>query len=44
MKSVDRTTEVASMMNDNIQFRIMSQQINNRISSLKNVISEMGRG
>lgn len=41
---VDRTQEVSSMMNDNIRFRVLSQQVTNRISGLRSVISEMGRG
>lgn len=41
---VDRTTEVAKMMNDNIRFRVLTQQVTNSISSLRSVIAEMGRG
>lgn len=42
--TVDRTKEVSEMMNDNVRFRVLSQQTTNRISELRNVISEMGRG
>ena len=41
---VDRTKEVSMMMNDNIRFRVLTQQVTNSISSLRSVISEMGRG
>lgn len=41
---VDRTTEVSMMMNDNIRFRVLTQQVTNSISSMRSVISEMGRG
>jgi flagellar basal-body rod protein FlgB len=40
----DRAQEVSAMMNDNLRFRMLTNQVNNRISELKNVISEMGRG
>lgn len=43
-KGVDRTTEVAAMMNDNIRFRVITQQVTNQISSVRSVIAEMGRG
>lgn len=41
---VDRTTEVSAMVNDNIRFRVISQQVTNRLSALKGVIAEMSRG
>jgi flagellar basal-body rod protein FlgB len=41
---VDRTTEVSMMMNDNIRFRVLTQQVTNSISAMRSVISEMGRG
>lgn len=41
---VDKTHEVGLMMNDNIRYRVLTQQITNRISELRSVISEMGRG
>jgi flagellar basal-body rod protein FlgB len=41
---VNRTNEVAAMMNDNIRFRVITQQVTNQISSLRSVIAEMGRG
>ncbi len=43
-KAVNRTSEAAAMMNDNIRFRVLTQQANNRISSLRSVLNEMGRG
>lgn len=43
-RGVDKATETSKMMNDNIRFRVMSQQVTNSISSLRSVISEMGRG
>ena len=43
-KGVDRTTEVAAMMNDNVRFRVMTQQVTNQISAVRSVIAEMGRG
>ena len=41
---VDRTTEVSEMMNDNVRFRVLSQQVTNQISAMRSVIAEMGRG
>ncbi|MCW2923363.1 MAG: flagellar basal body rod protein FlgB [Thermoleophilia bacterium] len=41
---VDRTTEVSDMMNDNIRFRVITQQVTNQISAVRSVIAEMGRG
>ncbi|MEO6867099.1 MAG: flagellar basal body rod protein FlgB [Gaiellales bacterium] len=41
---VDRTTEVSAMMNDNIRFRVITQQVTNQISAVRSVIAEMGRG
>jgi flagellar basal-body rod protein FlgB len=41
---IDRTQEVSDMMTDNIRFRVLSQQVTNRISELRSVIQEMGRG
>ena len=41
---VDRTTEVSAMMNDNVRFRVLTQQVTNQISSVRSVIAEMGRG
>jgi flagellar basal-body rod protein FlgB len=41
---VDRTTEVSEMMNDNVRFRVLSQQVTNQISAVRSVIAEMGRG
>lgn len=41
---VNKTTEVQQMMVDNIRYRVLTQQVTNRISELRNVISEMGRG
>ena len=43
-KGVDRTTEVSAMMNDNIRFRVITQQVTNQISAVRSVIAEMGRG
>lgn len=43
-KKVDRTTEVSAMMNDNIRFRVITQQVTNQISAVRSVIAEMGRG
>jgi len=41
---VDRTQETSDMMNDNVRYRVLSQQITNQLQELKGVISEMGRG
>ena len=41
---VDRTTEVSAMMNDNVRFRVLTQQATNQISAVRSVIAEMGRG
>jgi flagellar basal-body rod protein FlgB len=41
---VSRTTETSMMMNDNIRFRVLTQQVTNQISAVKSVIAEMGRG
>jgi flagellar basal-body rod protein FlgB len=41
---VSKTQEVQLMMNDNIRYRVLTQQVTNRISELRSVISEMGRG
>jgi flagellar basal-body rod protein FlgB len=41
---VDRTTEVTAMMNDNVRFRVLTQQVTNQLSAAKSVIAEMGRG
>ena len=41
---VDKSTEVGRMMNDNIRFRVLTQSVTNQISSMRSVISEMGRG
>lgn len=41
---VSKTEEVGLMMNDNIRYRVLTQQVTNRISELRSVISEMGRG
>jgi flagellar basal-body rod protein FlgB len=41
---VDRYSEVGEMMNDNIRYRVLTQQVTNRLTALRNVISEMGRG
>lgn len=41
---VDRTTEVTQMMNDNIRFRVVTQQVTNQLSAVRSVIAEMGRG
>ena len=41
---VDRTTEVSEMMNDNVRFRVLTQQVTNQISAMRSVIAEMGRG
>lgn len=41
---VDRTTEVSAMMNDNVRFRVITQQVTNQISAVRSVIAEMGRG
>lgn len=43
-RGVDRTTEVSAMMNDNIRFRVITQQVTNQISAVRSVIAEMGRG
>ena len=43
-KGVSRTTEVSAMMNDNIRFRVITQQVTNSLSSVRSVIAEMGRG
>lgn len=43
-KGVDRTTEVTAMMNDNVRFRVLTQQVTNQLSAAKSVIAEMGRG
>lgn len=43
-KGVDRVTETTAMMNDNIRFRVLTQQVTNQISSIRSVIAEMGRG
>jgi flagellar basal-body rod protein FlgB len=42
--AVDRYSEVGEMMNDNIRYRVLTQQVTNRLSLLRTVISEMGRG
>ena len=41
---VDGTQETSEMMNDNVRYRVLSQQVTNRLQELKGVISEMGRG
>jgi hypothetical protein len=41
---VNRSTEVSEMMNDNVRFRVLSQQVTNQISAVRSVIAEMGRG
>jgi flagellar basal-body rod protein FlgB len=41
---VNRETEISAMMNDNIRFRVLTQQVTNQISSIRSVIAEMGRG
>ncbi|MCB0877529.1 MAG: hypothetical protein KDC46_00910 [Thermoleophilia bacterium] len=41
---VDRTEEVSAMMNDNVRFRVLTQQATNQISAVRSVIAEMGRG
>ena len=41
---VDRGEEVSAMMNDNVRFRVLTQQVTNQISALRSVIAEMGRG
>lgn len=41
---VDRTTEVSAMMNDNVRFRVLTQQATNQVSAMRSVIAEMGRG
>ncbi len=41
---VDRANEVSAMMNDNVRFRVISQQVTNQISAVRSVIAEMGRG
>lgn len=41
---VDRTTEISAMMNDNVRFRVLTQQVTNQISAVRSVIAEMGRG
>jgi flagellar basal-body rod protein FlgB len=41
---VDRATEVSAMMNDNVRFRVLTQQATNQISAVRSVIAEMGRG
>ena len=41
---VDRQAEVHAMMNDNIRYRVLTQQVTNRLSELRSVLSEMGRG
>jgi flagellar basal-body rod protein FlgB len=40
---VNRNTEVNKMVTDSLRFRILTQQVTNRISGLRAVISEMGR-
>lgn len=40
---VNKDHEVSEMMNDNIRFRVLSQQVTNRISELRSVIAEIGR-
>lgn len=40
---VNRNTEVNEMVTDSIRFRVLTQQVTNRISGLRAVISEMGR-
>lgn len=41
---VDRTTEVSEMSNDNVRYRVLTQQITNQLSAVRSVIAEMGRG
>jgi flagellar basal-body rod protein FlgB len=41
---VKRETEISAMMNDNIRFRVLTQQVTNQVSSVRSVIAEMGRG
>ncbi|MCW2949739.1 MAG: flagellar basal-body rod protein FlgB [Thermoleophilia bacterium] len=41
---VDRTTEVAEMANDNLRYRVLTQQVTNQLSAVRSVIAEMGRG
>lgn len=40
---VSRNTEVGEMAMDAIRFRVLTQQVTNRINGLRGVISEMGR-
>jgi flagellar basal-body rod protein FlgB len=41
---VDRTTEVSEMSNDNVRYRVLTQQVTNSLSAVRSVIAEMGRG
>jgi flagellar basal-body rod protein FlgB len=41
---VDRTTEVSEMSNDNVRYRVLTQQVTNQLSAVRSVIAEMGRG
>ena len=40
---VNAQHEVHAMMNDNIRYRVLTQQATNKLNALKGVISEMGR-
>jgi flagellar basal-body rod protein FlgB len=41
--AVNKDNETNAMLADNIRFRVLTQQVQNRISELRGVISEMGR-
>jgi flagellar basal-body rod protein FlgB len=41
---VDRTSEVSAMMNDNVKFRVLSQQVTNQLSAVRSLLAEMGKG
>lgn len=41
---VDKTYEVGQMMNDNIRYRVLTQQVTQKLNKVKEIISEMGRG
>jgi flagellar basal-body rod protein FlgB len=40
---VSKDAEVEAMVNDNVRYRVLSQQVTNRISTMRTVLSELGR-
>jgi flagellar basal-body rod protein FlgB len=42
--TMNTASEVEAMVNDNVRYRVLSQQVTNRISTMRSVLSELGRG